>query len=128
MPYLVCKKLNGSAAERWEVGEKPLIFGRGEQSDVRLKDERVSRQHFVVSCKSGVYFIQDLKSTNGTWVNAERVTEVELRPNDRIRAGQTVLVFEVNQSQGLGTVIGELEKQRTGFSTLLGEIPQEAEI
>jgi predicted component of type VI protein secretion system len=126
MPYLVCKKIDGSAIERWEVKEQPLIFGRGEQSDVRLKDERASRQHFVISCKSGAYFVQDLKSTNGTWVNGARITDAELKPNDRIRAGQTVFVFELGQSQGLSTVIGELQKQGKGYETLLGEISQQA--
>lgn len=126
MPYLVCKKIDGSAIERWELREKPLIFGRGEQSDVKLKDDRASRQHFVISSKAGAYVIQDLKSTNGTYVNGARITESELKPNDRVRAGQTVLVFELGQSQGLGTVIGEMAGERKGYNTLLGEISQQA--
>ena len=126
MPYLVCKRVDGSAIERWELGEKALIFGRSEQSDVKLKDERASRQHFVISRKAELYVVQDLKSTNGTYVNGARVTEAQLKPNDRVRAGQTVFVFELGQSQGLGTVIGELQKQDKGYNTLLGELSQQA--
>jgi pSer/pThr/pTyr-binding forkhead associated (FHA) protein len=125
MPYLVCKKIDGSATQRWELLDKALIFGRTQPADVCIKDERVSRQHFVVTPKSGAFFVQDLKSTNGTYINGERVTEAELKPNDRIRAGQTVFVFELGQSKGLATVIGEMQQEHKGYGTLLGEITQQ---
>lgn len=126
MPYLVCKKIDGSAIQRWELLDKALTFGRSEPADIRVKDDRISRQHFAIMPKGSSFFVQDLKSTNGTYVNGARITEAELKPNDRIRAGQTVFVFELGESKGLATVIGEMQQERKGYDTLLGEISQQA--
>ncbi len=127
MPYIARKNLDGSIAEKWEILDKALVFGRGDQADVRLNDDRASRQHFAVELKDGVYHVQDLKSTNGTYVNGARVTEAVLKANDRIRAGQTVLIFETTQSKGLSTVIGEMAAEKKGYNTLLGEISKQAQ-
>ena len=126
MPYLVRKKFDGSAADRWEITDKALTFGRGDDADVLIKDDRMSRQHFAVTPRDGKYFVRDLSSTNGTYVNNERVTEWELKPNDRIRGGQTVLVFELEKPKGVATVIGEMAAGGKGYKTLLGEISEEA--
>jgi pSer/pThr/pTyr-binding forkhead associated (FHA) protein len=126
MPYLVRKKLDGSAADRWEITDKTLTFGRGEDADVLIKDERMSRQHFAITPRDSKYFVRDLNSTNGTYVNNERITEWELKPNDRIRGGQTVFVFELEKPKGVATVIGEMAAGGKGYKTLLGEIAKEA--
>ena len=127
MPYIVRKKLDGSMIVRTELATQPVVFGRSEEADVQIADDRMSRQHFMVSPKADGYAVQDLKSTNGTWVNGERITEVQLKANDRIRAGQTVWVFELTESKGLATVIGEMHQQGKGYKTLLGEISKEAQ-
>jgi pSer/pThr/pTyr-binding forkhead associated (FHA) protein len=126
MPYLVRKKFDGSAADRWEVTDKALTFGRGDNADVLIKDDRMSRQHFAVTPRDGKYFVRDLNSTNGTYVNNEPITERELNPNDKIRGGQTVLVFELEKPKGVATVIGEMAAGGKGYKTLLGEISKEA--
>lgn len=126
MPHIARKNLNGSVAEKWDILDKAIVFGRGDVADARLHDDRVSRQHFAVAPAEGGYHIQDLKSTNGTYVNGVRITEGPLKPNDRIRVGGTVLVFETEQSKGLATVIGELAKEKKGYNTLLGEISKQA--
>ena len=51
MPYLVRRKIDGTIIEEWELSDKPMIFGRGEQVEARIADERMSRQHFVVAPK-----------------------------------------------------------------------------
>jgi pSer/pThr/pTyr-binding forkhead associated (FHA) protein len=86
----------------------------------------MSREHFVVTPRDGKYFVRDLNSTNGTYVNNEQITEWELKPNDRIRGGQTVLVFELERPKGVATVIGEMAAGGKGYKTLLGEISKEA--
>lgn len=93
MPYLVKKKIDGTVVEQWEIVDKPLTFGRGEQADRQIHDERMSRQHFAIVPKDNGYLIQDLQSTNGTYVNNVRTTESPLKANDKIRVGQTVLMF-----------------------------------
>jgi len=125
MPVIVRKKVDGSVLERHALTDKPLTFGRGAEVDVRIIDDRVSRHHFTVVPRDGKYLVQDHNSTNGTWVNGVRIAETELKLNDRIRAGQTIFVFETVESKGLGTVIGEIEKSGKGYKTVLGEIDKE---
>ena len=123
MAYLIQRKVDGSAAEQWELAaDKALIFGRGDEADCRLNDDRVSRQHFAVVLKDGNFFVQDLKSTNGTYVNNERISESRLKPNDRVRVGQTVLVFLTEKPKGLSTIMGEIEAEGKGLRTYLGEL------
>ena len=125
MAYLAHKKLDGSATDRWEITEQPITFGRGDDADIQIKDERMSRQHFVVVPRDSKFFARDLGSTNGTYVNNGKITEVELQPNDRIRAGQTVVVFELEKSKGVSTMINEMSQEGKGYKTLLGEITKQ---
>ena len=82
----------------------------------------MSRRHFLIEYKNNAYFVRDLETTNGTWLNAHRILEAELKPGDRLTAGQTHFVFE----KGLGTIIGELAQEHKGFRTQLKEISKEA--
>jgi pSer/pThr/pTyr-binding forkhead associated (FHA) protein len=112
MPYLVKKKIDGTVVEQWEIADKPLVFGRGDQADCRVNDERMSRKHFAIAPKEKGYIVQDLNSTNGTFVNNTRVTgEAPVKPNDRIRVGQTVLTFVVETPKGMEMVTSEIEKK-----------------
>ena len=122
MAYLIQKRIDGSVVEQWELGEKMLTIGRGDQADIRVVDDRISRAHCVVGLKDGAYVVQDLKSTNGTFVNNERITEVPLRPNDKIRVGQTVIVYSTERQKGMATIMGELEADGKGLKTYIGEL------
>ena len=120
MAFIVRKKLDGSVAERWEIKGNPVSFGRGDEADVQIKDERMSRQHFIVEPREENFVARDLNSTNGTFVNNNRITEVVLQPNDRIRGGQTVLVFEMEKPKPVANVINELSSQEKGNKPYLG--------
>jgi pSer/pThr/pTyr-binding forkhead associated (FHA) protein len=126
MPYLVKKKIDGTVVEHWEITDKPRTFGRGEQADHQIKDERMSRQHFAIAPKDKGYILQDLKSTNGTFLNNVRVTEeAALKANDRIRVGQTILTFVTEKPKGMETVMEEIEKEGKGLKTYIGELNKE---
>jgi pSer/pThr/pTyr-binding forkhead associated (FHA) protein len=122
MPYLIQKQPDGSVVKQWDLRDKPLTVGRGDQVNVQIEDNEMSRQHFVISPKGGGYLIQDLNSRNGTHVNGQRISETALKPNDKIRAGQTQFVFV----EGLATIIGKLEGESKGYGTHLREISKEA--
>jgi pSer/pThr/pTyr-binding forkhead associated (FHA) protein len=121
VPYLIQKDPNGSAVKQWDLRDKPLTVGRGDQVDAHIEDKEMSRQHFVISPKSNSYVLQDLKSRNGTLVNGQRISERALVPNDRIQAGQTNFVFV----EGLATVIGKLENEPKGYRTYVRELSKD---
>ena len=81
-----------------------LVLGRETpdgRDGLQLLDQGISRRHAEVFRIGEMYFIRDLESRNGTFLNDEPVSEAVLRNGDQIRVGNTVLVFEDRQSQRL---------------------------
>jgi predicted component of type VI protein secretion system len=77
------------------LGDAETTIGRSPSNDVCIEDHKVSRQHAIVQRTGGAgYRITDLDSTNGTFVNDQRVrADRPLRDRDRIRIGDAELVF-----------------------------------
>ncbi len=79
----------------FELIKDRMTLGRGSNADVQLADLTASRVHAQISREPAGYFLQDLGSANGTFVNNERVTSPRLlHPGDVIGIGQTQLVVE----------------------------------
>lgn len=70
-----------------------LVIGRGTEADLRLTDTGVSRRHAEVQVTGDEVQLVDLRSTNGTLVNGQRVDQVALSDGDRICVGTTMIVF-----------------------------------
>ncbi|MDT7547472.1 MAG: hypothetical protein QOE99_3582 [Actinomycetota bacterium] len=70
-----------------------LVVGRGADADLRLMDTGVSRRHAELRVDDDGVTLVDLKSTNGTTVNNQRVSSALLADGDRIGLGATVLVY-----------------------------------
>lgn len=77
-----------------EITDKPLVLGRDPGEGVALHDLSASRRHAEVFLLGEMCFVRDLESKNGTTVNDKRVDEELLKEGDRVRIGETVLVFE----------------------------------
>lgn len=85
-------------------------IGRSIASDIVLLDRSVSRQHSVVYCIRGKFYVEDIGSTNGTMVNGAVIEgRVELQPGDEIRLGITRLVFLLipDRSANGGVIISQ---------------------
>lgn len=98
------------------VGDQ-LTIGRDWSNDVQLLDVKVSRNHARLLRVERRYFIQDLKSHNGTFVNDAAVQEHELGPGDRIRIGDNVLVFEEQLSSPIPKGSGAAPDTGVGTTT-----------
>jgi hypothetical protein len=72
----------------------PLTIGRGLNNDIILEDTRVSRHHAQLRYQARRFWIADLGSTNGTYVNDEKVAERSLRDGDVISLGGLELTFK----------------------------------
>ncbi len=68
------------------------VVGRAMGCDLRLEDTYVSQEHARIFAKNGSWYVEDLGSTNGTFVNEQRLAApAMLTPGDRIRVGTTIL-------------------------------------
>jgi pSer/pThr/pTyr-binding forkhead associated (FHA) protein len=82
---------------KYQGGEFPLndgqdvVVGRSSELDMVLVEEMVSRKHAVFRLEAGVLSVQDLGSTNGTFVNGERIEKAVLREGDRVLVGTSIL-------------------------------------
>ena len=82
---------------KYQGGEFPLnegqdvVVGRSSELDMVLVEEMVSRKHAVFRFENGVLTVQDLGSTNGTFVNGERIEKAILREGDRVLVGTSIL-------------------------------------
>jgi hypothetical protein len=88
--------VNGPSRGREKsLGEKALTIGRDAEAGIQILDRSASRFHAEIFPVGGMYFVRDLDSKNGTYVNDERLGDEELlREGDVIKIGTTELVFE----------------------------------
>jgi predicted component of type VI protein secretion system len=78
----------------FQVERAVCSIGRGDENDVRIRDDTVSLSHATLLLKRGAWFVADLRSMNGTFVDGSRVSgERELHPGARVRLGAVELVF-----------------------------------
>lgn len=73
--------------------EGTLLIGRSKSAAVRFADIDTSRRHAEIICHDGQCVVRDLGSTNGTYLNAERVETHALSGGDRIEIGDNVITF-----------------------------------
>jgi pSer/pThr/pTyr-binding forkhead associated (FHA) protein len=76
-----------------ELREEEVIIGRGSSCKLRLPSKSVSRKHARIFFRNDEYYIEDLGSTNGTYVNGIRVVKCALRKNDLIYLGGVRILF-----------------------------------
>ena len=74
-----------------------VVLGRGDQAEIRLEDPFASSRHARVYRQGNILVIEDLRSTNGTYLNEELLeTPRPLHPGDRVRIGDSEFTFEVD--------------------------------
>ncbi|MFZ2873136.1 MAG: ATP-binding protein [Phycisphaerales bacterium] len=79
--------------------QEPQLLGRSSEA-LPIDDNAVSRRHAELTPDDGHWYIRDLESQNGTYVNGVRIGDrTRLRLGDQVRVGQTLLVFGVSESR-----------------------------
>lgn len=117
-------KHDGTQIE-FELGERPITIGRSPDADLVVLDEKVSRIHCGIRLWDGDFYIKDLKSRNGTFVNGRRIDVAVLKQGDTVRIGSTTLSFEEEGAPGPSTAIRQIGDEMDlgkGYSTILREI------
>jgi phosphoserine phosphatase RsbU/P len=93
MPTLTL--LKDGEAIGYKLDGEVTVLGRAPECQIQLDSNMVSRRHAQVTCDKGSYFVEDLGSGNGTYVNGKRINErTLLRSNDRLKLGPILLRFD----------------------------------
>jgi pSer/pThr/pTyr-binding forkhead associated (FHA) protein len=75
----------------------PVVLGRGGEAEIRLQDPFASSSHARIFEQGGILAVEDLGSTNGTYLNEELLESPRpLHPGDRLRIGDSEFSFEVD--------------------------------
>ena len=88
------------AGKEFPVDEKVVSLGRSKESDLVIGDTLLSRKHAQLSFKDDKWYIEDLKSSNGTWISGRQVKEpIEIENYQRVRAGNSLFEIEFCQEK-----------------------------
>lgn len=81
---------------KYRIGSgEPIVIGRGENCDITADDLYLSQEHFMIECVDGEWYITDLKSKNGTYVNGNKIKKTKrLEDGDVISFGDIQFEFQ----------------------------------
>jgi pSer/pThr/pTyr-binding forkhead associated (FHA) protein len=81
-----------NSGERVDLQQAPILIGRGTDAAIRLDDDYVSTRHARIAASGDQWFVEDLGSTNGTYVGTVRITQpTTITVGTQVRIGKTIL-------------------------------------
>ncbi|MFC1589048.1 FHA domain-containing protein [Pseudomonadota bacterium] len=95
----IIQTIEGVVANKFIIEpSSALKFGRSTDNQVQIDDLEVSIEHAQITCKTndkGVasYFLEDLGSTNGSYINEEKIEKKQLHHKDNVRIGWNIFTF-----------------------------------
>ncbi|MCW2767429.1 MAG: hypothetical protein JWO11_3388 [Nocardioides sp.] len=91
-PTHVLVTAGSNTGERAELDQAPILIGRGTDAAIRLDDDYVSTRHARIAASGDQWFVEDLGSTNGTYIGSVRITQpTTLTLGTQVRIGKTIL-------------------------------------
>ncbi|MBN1911409.1 MAG: FHA domain-containing protein [Pirellulales bacterium] len=128
MPSLFVIRGNDQGS-RFEFAEPLTRVGRDASSTIRLHDTEVSRQHAEIRRSDNTYVLADLGSSNGTYVNGQRVVSHSLSSGDQVQIGSTLMLYTApsdESAEDLAQSIDITSPQQSGDrSQIIHSITQE---
>jgi hypothetical protein len=91
-PSAILVKSQSDAKPRTVRLSASMTVGRAPECELRVDDTYASQQHARLFAKNNSWFVEDLGSTNGTFVNEQKLAApAMLQPGDKVRVGQTIM-------------------------------------
>src|ERR1700704_2951431 len=84
----------GKEEKTYQLDRSRLVVGREPKCEIQIDNLGISREHCAFSQRGEAYLVQDLNSSNGTYVNGRKITEHFLNHDDEIIIGKYMLKFK----------------------------------
>ncbi len=108
LPWLEYPPVKDGPPEQAILDKSPFVIGRGESADLQVVSHGVSREHATIVSEGRLCRIRDLGSTNGTFVNGQRIREADLRDGDMVQVANVELVFYVGKAPSRQTMVTQV--------------------
>ena len=99
MPRLTIRSGEGNPITH-ELADETITVGRSPDNNIVLDDPSVSGRHAELRQVGSNYHVKDLGSTNGTRLNGEPISDIGMRPGDRVRFGKVEVCYECDPDEG----------------------------
>ena len=106
-------KLHGQGSRSIDLTADSFTVGRKPDNDLPIDDHTVSSRHAKIVRVQSVYFLEDLKSTNGTAVNGKPVERAQLHDADVITIGQHRIIFQDNATSAVASTSASSDLDQT---------------
>jgi signal transduction histidine kinase/pSer/pThr/pTyr-binding forkhead associated (FHA) protein len=116
------------AGHQFALQEGAKRIGRDSHCEIHLSDSETSRNHALIEFRDGNYWIKDLGSSNGTFVNDQRISESKLTSGDRIQIGKQMLLFvrKLRRSRSLDGEVAIVPSSVEDASQIVGRLLADA--
>jgi pSer/pThr/pTyr-binding forkhead associated (FHA) protein len=106
-------KLQGQGSRTIDLARDTLTIGRKADNDLSIDDHTVSGRHARITRVQAVYFLEDLKSTNGTYLNGKSIDRAQLRDADIVTIGQHRIIFQDSAPPPAVASSGSMDMEQT---------------
>ncbi|MHC4441165.1 MAG: FHA domain-containing protein [Planctomycetota bacterium] len=122
---LILFKEDGERKE-FPINPGKTVIGRKEECDLRIPLAEVSRKHAMIMVDQDSVTVRDLGSSNGTYVNNQKISEQEIAPGDHIVIGQVVLTAQINGEPADVKPVSTRQEDRSLVADVASAAKQEA--
>lgn len=105
--------LGNQSITKYRIKGRPVRIGRVPENDIVINNLGVSRRHAEIIEEGGQYYIQDLGSVNGTFVNGQKVEKDLLNDKDEILIGKHKIIFQHPQIAPMSEVKSQIQESQT---------------
>lgn len=85
----------GGFSQNFTLNKLKITIGRQDDNDIVIPEQTISKNHAIIHIENGSFFLTDLGSTNGTFVNGNRIDKLILKSGDIIRFGASTCKFQI---------------------------------
>jgi len=103
--------------QRFPIEDNDFTLGRERYNKIQIDDDGASRKHSQILRKGDILYLKDLNSTNGTYLNNQKVTIAPIANGDRIGIGNTTFLVQIKREQAEEKVVSFVHSPLEGITS-----------